>query len=439
MKSKLLQGKLSQNKVIQNATWIIGAKVVQSLLGLLISMLTARFLGPSNFGVINYAKSIVAFAAPIMQLGITSILVQEFISEPDKEGELLGTSILSCFGSALLSIAGIAAFVSVANASEPEVRLVCALYSLTLLAQALEVIVYWFQAHLLSKYSATVSLASYMIVSLYQIYLLVTQKEVYWFAISNALDFLLIAIALIVLYHKLGGQKLTFSFTTCKRLINKGKYYILSGLMITVFAQTDRIMLKLMINDAATGFYSAAVSCAGMTGFVVVAIIDSARPSIFESKKVSQQAFEKNMIRLYSVIIYFALLQSVGITVFAKWIVYILYGKAYAATIPALRIIVWYTTFSYLGAVRNIWMLAEGKQSLIWRIDISGAFVNILLNLILIPVLGINGASIASLLTQMIANVLVVGLMRETRPNIVFMAKSLNPKIMLELLQKIRK
>mgnify|MGYP003311724305 CR=1 FL=1 len=66
-----------KNKVLKNASWLITCKIVQSVLGLIISMLTARYLGPANFGVINYAASIVAFATPLMQLGLNSILADE--------------------------------------------------------------------------------------------------------------------------------------------------------------------------------------------------------------------------------------------------------------------------------------------------------------------------------------------------------------------------
>ena len=67
---------LAKNKVVKNAKWIIVCKVVQSLLQLVIGMLCARYLGPSNYGLINYAASIVAFVLPIMQLGLQSTLVQ---------------------------------------------------------------------------------------------------------------------------------------------------------------------------------------------------------------------------------------------------------------------------------------------------------------------------------------------------------------------------
>lgn len=144
------------------------------------------------------------------------------------------------------------------------------------------------------------------------------------------------------------------------------------------------------------------------------------------------------MTLLYSIVIYFALFQSIFITIFAKWIVHILYGQAYSATIPALKIIVWYTTFSYIGAVRNVWILAEEKQSVIWKIDVSGAIANVLLNYILIPYWGVNGAAIASLITQIFTNIIVVGIIKSVRYNIWMMINSLNPRNLLSMIKEVR-
>ena len=142
---------MAQNKVLKNATWIIACKIVQSLLGLVISMLSARYLGPNGYGLISYAQSVVAFVVPIMQLGLNAIIVQELINEPEKEGETLGTTLVMSFVSSLLCILGVVAFVSIANHGEKMTLLVCALYSVLLIFQALDMTQYWFQAKLLSK------------------------------------------------------------------------------------------------------------------------------------------------------------------------------------------------------------------------------------------------------------------------------------------------
>ncbi len=430
---------LLKNRVASNAIWIIVGRIVQSLLALVVGMLTARYLGPSNYGLITYATSIVAFVIPIMHLGFSNTLVQEITNHPDEEGGILGTSILLSLCSAVACVFGVASYTFIVDANEHVTNIVVILYSIILVFQAFELIQYWFHAKLLSKYMSIASLIAYIVVATYKIILLVKKANVYFFAISNSLDYLLIAILLFVVYKKLGGQRLHFSRYIAKRMVSNSRHYIVSGLMVTVFAQTDRIMLKLMINETAVGYYSAAVSCAGLTSFVFAAIIDSMRPSIFAHKKNSDiRGYEEGIELTYCIVIYLALAQSAVMTLFSNYIIRVLYGAAYQQSISALRIVVWYTTFSYMGSVRNIWILGEGKQKYLWIINLSGAVTNVFLNSLLIPRSGINGAAFASLVTQFFTNVIIGFLIRPIKDNNRLMARGINPLLLIDIFKKTR-
>lgn len=428
-----------KNRVVKNASWIIGCRIAQAILAFLIGMITARQLGPSNYGLLNYANSVVAFVVPLAQLGLKNILVEEIVSHPEREGKTIGTSLVISVVSALFCSVGCIAFVSVVNAGERDTLVVCALYSISLIFQMTEMIQYWYQAKLLSKYTSVVSLCTYGVVSLYKIFLLVTEKNIYWFAIAYTLDFFIISFILLILYKKLGNQKISFSFSLAKRLLSRSKHYIVSGMMVTLFLQTDKIMIKMMVGNEANGYYSTAVACAGMAGFVFTAIIDSFRPVIFESKKVSQQKFEKDMSLLYSIIIYMGLVQSIVLTLLARPIVNIIYGEAYIAAIPLLQIITWYSSFSYMGSVRNIWMLAEDKQKYLWIINMSGAVLNVIGNYILISMMGTMGAAIASVLTQFFTNFLLCFLIKPIKPTVNLIGRALNPKILFGMLKLTKK
>lgn len=427
----------TNKKVINNASWIIVTKVAESILALIISTLTVRYLGPSNYGLISYASSLVAFILPVMQLGLPSILVQEFVDNPEDEGQILGTSLFLSFLSAIASMLGIFAFVSIVNKDENTTIVVCVLYSLLLLTQALALTQYWFQSKLASKYVSVTSFVAYSLVLMYKTYLLVTEKSVSWFALSNVFDYAIIAAVLLVLYKKKSGAKLKISLITARRMLKKSRYYIISNMMITLFTQTDRIMLKLMNGNSVAGYYSAAATCCLITNFIFTAILDSMRPVIFESRKISPEKFEKNVSRLYCIIIYLALMQSIFITVLSPFIVNILYGSAYGTSSDILRVFIWYTVFSYIGAVRNIWMLAEDKQKYLWIINLSGAVINVVLNLIFIPILSGMGAAIASLVTQIFINVIIGYIMRPISYNNKLMLKGLNPLLFVEILKTV--
>lgn len=426
-----------KNGVFQNAAWIIGCKILQSLLNLVIGLITARYLGPSNYGIISYVASVVAFAMPIMQLGLNHTLVKEFINYPDREGEILGTSLFLNIISSLFCMLGTVAFMMIVDAGNRETILICALYSLTLIFKATEMTQYWFQSKLLSKYPSIATLVAYIVVAVYKIYLLVSRKDITWFALSNVLDYFLVSLILMAIYKKVGGQHLRFSWQMGREMLSRSKYYIIPSLMVMIFQHTDRIMIKMMIGEAETGLYSAAITCIGISGFVFSAVIDSARPIILETKGKNEALYEMRMIQLYSVITCMSIAQSIGMTLFAKPLVLLLYGADYAKSASILAGAVWYVTFGYYGSVRNVWILAEGKQKYLTDINITGAVANVILNWILIPPLGAIGAAIASLITQFFTNVILGFIFKPIRHNNTLIIRSLHPKYLVGTIRSI--
>ncbi|MBQ3493417.1 MAG: flippase [Clostridia bacterium] len=428
-----------QLKVLKNAGWIVGCKVVKALLTLIVTAITTRYLGVENYGLISYAAGLVAFVVPIMQLGLNFTIVHEIIERPKEEGKVVGTVMAMSAMSSLLCIVGVIAFSMIVNAGEKDTIIVCAVYSLMLCFQAFEMVHYWFQAKLMSKYSAITMLFSYVAVTVFQVLLVVFRASVYFFAISYSLDYLIIAVVLTVLFTKKSGQKLSFSFALAKQMFSVSKFYIVSNLMVTIFAQTDKVMLKLMLGNAETGIYSAAYNCAIMANFVFAAIIDSMRPDIFNAKKDSQEKFEEKMSELYSVLFYFSLIMCVAITLLSPLVIKIMCGDGYAPSVDVLRIAVWMTIFSYLGTARSIWILAENKQKYLWILNLVGAVLNVGLNFVLIPMLGALGAAITTVATQFFANVILGFIMKPIRRNNKLLLRGLNPKYVKNIFTAFKK
>ena len=128
------------NKNLANASWIIGCTIIQSILGVIISMLTSRYLGPSQFGVINYAAAVVAFIAPVAKLGLSYVVVQEIVCSPEDEGKILGTSMAMSLISSIFCIAGVVAFSAIADPNDKVTIVVSALYSILMIAPLMSLI-----------------------------------------------------------------------------------------------------------------------------------------------------------------------------------------------------------------------------------------------------------------------------------------------------------
>lgn len=422
-----------QNKVFNNAKWIIACKIVQSLIQFVVGMLSARYLGPSNYGLINYAAAITAFFLPIMHLGLDSTLVREYCDNPDQQGKILGTALAMNMASAVACVIGVTSFAAVANRSDRVTILVCALYSTSLFFQAIEMLQYWFQAKLLSKYSSIAMLCSYVVVSVYKICLLISGKSVYWFALSHVVEYGVTGLLLLIAYRKNSIQRICFSYQTAKELFRKSRYYIIAMLMVVLYGKTGSILLTLIYNETENGYFATAITCTCISLFVFNAIIDTARPVILDSKKESPEACERNVIRTYALTTWLSIAQSVFFTLFAGPVIKILYGADYLPAVPVLRILCWQSAFSYMGYVRNIWILAEEKHNQLWKINLCGVVANVLLNALMIPLWGACGAALASVLTQFVTNFVVGFFMKSIHRNNVLLLRGLNPKYILEL------
>ena len=395
----------------------MGGRLVNKLLSFLVSIVTARYLGPSNFGLINYAAAYITFAASLCNLGINSVIIKDFSDHPEDEGTALGTTLALRAVSSFLSAVMIIGIVAIVDRGEGITILVVAFSTVGLLVQIFDIFNKWFQSRLQSKYAAIATVVAYLVVSAYKILLLISGKSVEWFALATAVEYTVTALVLLCAYKKQGGGKLKFSTKKAKQLLGSSSAFIVSGLMVSIYAATDKLMLKQMLDKSAVGYYALAVSLSAMWTFVLQAIIDSVYPSVIQSHGEDPERFKKKNRQLYAIVLYMALAVSLLISLLARPLVTILYGMEYLPAVEALRIVTWYTAFSYLGVARNAWMVCENKQKYLKYLYFGAAIANIALNCALIPVWGAAGAACASLITQIFSAVILPALIPQLRPN----------------------
>ena len=186
--------------------------------------------------------------------------------------------------------------------------------------------------------------------------------------------------------------------------------------MVAIYSQMDKIMIGKMLSDRDVGLYSTATLIAGMWIFVPTAIINSFRPMIMETKKSgNEQAYLLRLKQLSSAIIWLCLFVSTVVAIGGKYIILLLYGNAYIGATSALQIAIWFETFAMIGTCRGIWVLCENKAKYVKYYLGIGAVVNLVLNSALIPLMGIDGAALATLLTQVTTSIIAPMFFRETR------------------------
>lgn len=414
---KIIQS-LRNNKEAKNASWLIGGKIAQMVLSFFVSILTARYLGPGNYGIISYVNAYVAFFTSLCTLGINAVIIKDFVEKPQEQGKTIGTTLAMRFVSSFLSAVMIVCIVNVADRGEPTTIVVAVLCSISLLFQVFDTFNYWFQSRYESKVTSIATFIAYAATTLYRIVLLALQKDVVWFAFATAVDYMVLGAILLYFYKKNNGPRLSISIEKGKNLLGRSYHYILSGMMVAVYGQTDKFMLKQMLDETSVGFYSLASTVNLMWVFVLQAIIDSLNPTIMRLYEKNREQFNRKNRQLYAIVIYVSMAAAICFVLFAPLIIKILYGNAYMPAVGPLRIITWYTIFSYLGVARNAWIVCENQQKYLKYMYLSAAVINVVLNYFMIPIWGASGAAMASLLTEISTSIILPYFIKDMRPNI---------------------
>lgn len=417
--------KLFKNKEVNNAGWLIGGKIFQMAISLVVGVITARYLGPSNYGLIGYGSAYVSFFTAFCSLGLNSVIIKDFIDNPKEQGEAIGSAIVMRIVSSILSSIMIVSFVAVVDKGEAITIAVVALCSVGTIFHVFETFNFWFQSQYKSKITSIATFLAYVVTAVYKIVLLILGKDVRWFAFSTSVDYIVVAVFLYVAYKRYGGERLSFSIRKSKSLLKVSYNYILSAVMISVYGQTDKLLLKHMLDESAVGYFTTATTICTMWVFVLQAIVDSMYPTILRLKSENYAQYERKNRQLYAIVFYVSCFVSVAFIIFGDFGVKLLYGEAYMPAANILKVVSWYTAFSYLGVARNAWIVSEGKQKYLKYIYGAAAILNVVMNLILIPIMGTIGAATATLITQIFTSIILPIMFKELRPNTKLMLEAI--------------
>lgn len=434
---------METRSVVKNAGWIIGARVVQMLLGLFVTAWTARFLGPSNIGVIDYVDSYTSFFLAVASLGLNNTIVKSLMDHKDRPGTVLGTAILMRIISSALCSVVVVSMVSAINHGDRIFTMTAVLLSLAMIFQSFEMFNYWYQSKLESRTSSIIQTIAYVVVAAYRIFCLISSKNVLWFAFANSLDSIVIAVLLYITYKRKHPEGVSWDSSLAKEMLSKSHHFIWSGVMVALYSQMDKIMIKGWMDTTAVGYYGIALGINSMWGFVLQAIIDSMYPTIVEAyNDGSKEEYHSRIRTLYATELSFSAALSLLITILAKPIILILYGEQYLPSVSCLRISTWINTFAYLGVARGAWMVCEDNQLYQKYILGIGAVTNLILNSLMIPKMGIYGAAFATVITQIMTSTIAPLFFKATRENTRLIMEALKPSVLKHVfaaLEQMRK
>jgi len=389
-----------------NTSWLLGERILRMGVGLFVGIWIARYLGPEQFGLLSYAQSIVFLFTAIATLGLDGIVVRELVKDESKRDILLGTAFGLKLIGAIIILPVLFLAVQFTNSDDYTNLLVFIIASATMF-QSFNVIDFYYQSKVLSKYVALANAVVLALSSTIKIVLLLNEAPLLAFAAMTVFDGLVLALGLVYFYIKTSGFKLlgwVFSGAMAKRLLNDSWPLILSGLVISVYMKIDQVMIKEMLNAEAVGQYAAAVKLSEAWYFIPGVISASLFPAMVNAKNLSQEIYYARLQKLYDLMVWLAIAIALPVTFLGGAFIKLLYGEAYGMADTVLVIHVWSGVFVSLGLVFGKYLTNEGLTKVSFYRSLSGAIVNIVLNYLLIPYYGIEGAAMATLFGQLVAN-----------------------------------
>jgi O-antigen/teichoic acid export membrane protein len=384
--------------VLGNMGWLLADKIVRMGVGLFVGVWIARYLGPEQFGLLNYATAFVSLFSAIATLGLDGIVVRDIVRDPAAKDEILGTAFaLKLIGGAATLFLAVASISWIRPQDDLALRLVLVVAA-GMVFNAFDTLDFWFQSQVQSKYTVYAKNSAFLIVSVVKVFLILGNAPLVAFAYAGFVE-IAIGSAGIVATYRLSGHRMGSLQSNVPRAISMLKDawpLVLSGVAIMIYMRIDQVMIGEMVGDKEVGIYSVAVHLVEVWYFLPGIIVSSVFPSIVEAKSMDDAVFYERLQKLYNFLALMAYVVAIPVTFLAGWIIELLFGPPYGKAGPMLSLLIWSVLFTNLGVARSTFLTAMNWTKIHLMTVSLGCIINVGLNYLLIPRYGGMGAVIAS-------------------------------------------
>lgn len=414
------------HKYATNLSWLVFEKVFTLLVATVVGIYVARYLQPERFGLLNYAISFVGIFSAFSTLGLDQILVRELARDLTHKNDLLGTAfVLKVGGSILfmLVLGVVLLFIGNDGFTNSMIFVIAAAE----IFRVFEVINYFYQAKVLSKYVIRVQLGINLFASVLKVGMVYYQAPLMWFAWIILLTSLFNALGFLYTYNRHDGPIIhwTFRKDLAINLLKESWPLTFYGLALYTQARIDQVMLGKMLSHHEVGQYSVALKIIEMFGFIPMIIMSTFAPAIAKAKAVSQDLYTDRLINFYRFLFLVFVVVAAPLFLFGEEIIVVLYGREYQPAGLLLSLFALRLFFSNMGVGKSAFIINESLFKYSLAATAVGASVNIASNYLLIPKYGTTGAIAASFISFTVSIFLLDLFFERTRSNQKLMFKGI--------------
>ena len=414
-------------KYFKNTSWLFAEKILRMVVGLLVGVWVARYLGPEKFGLLSFAHSFVGLFTIFATLGLDEIVVRELVKDESRRDSLVGTTFwLKLFGAFLVLL--VLAFAINFTSNDVDTHILVFIIASATIFQSFNIIDFYFQSKILSKFVAYANFISLFISTIVKIALILSHASLLAFAWVVLFDSFVLACGFIYFFLKHSTFRikyLIFYKSTAIDLLKDSWPLIFSGGVLMIQARIDQVMIKEMLGSLEVGYYSVAMRLIEAVAFIPMLLKSSLYPSIQSAKIQSKALYQDRLLNFYRLNFLFFLVLAIPIFIFAEPIIVLLFGIEYQPAGVLLALLSIRLFFANMGVARGTYIVTENLMKFSMLTMILGTIVNIYLNYVLIPNYGARGAIVATIVSFFTTIFLVDIFYSKTRHNVILQVKSI--------------
>lgn len=400
------RGELSD--ALRNMGWLGASRLFQVVVAFVVGAWVARHLGPERYGLLAYAVAWVTLFASVAMVGGSTVLVRNFVAEPEQSGTAFGTAlgvrVLLLLASAALAV-GVAWF----DRRDSVVFGFIGVLAIAQCVKASAVVDFWFQARVQSKVVVLANVGTLFASGVARIVLILTEADLAWFVWAVVLEWVIQALLLSAAFVRYGGLPLSSvrpSWAYAKVYFADAWPMALSGIASTVYLRIDQVMLEAMSTPSEVGTYAVAAGLIQSGYFVPTMICGSLFPALVRARRQDPVGYRIVLQRLFTYLLWLGMGAAVALWLAAPLLTVAIWGDEFSAAAPVLEISGWSLVFVFLMIGSGRHLIAENETMIVMFRPVVGALVNVAANWLLIPMYAGRGAAFATVLSFFAAAVL---------------------------------
>ncbi len=402
-----LSHKIAWNTLIQ----IIG-KSFSAGLGVLITILLTRHLGPAGFGTYTFVLVFVTMFGTLADWGLTLITVREASRNDALAREIIGNVLVIRLGLAFIA-AIITVLVIYLLPYDPQIRLLVSVASLMLLALSLKTsFQIIFNVKLQMQNWALSEIAGNALFLALLLFLIQNQTSLLMIILAFVLSDSFAAGVAAFLGFKLLPLKYSLIHPKTRFLLIEA--IPMGGILVvfTIYNRIDTVILSLYKGQEAVGLYGASYKVYEVLVLGAAYFANSVLPLI--SQLAISDKFKLGDVYRKSFIILLIMGVAVAVAnyIFAPLAINIIAGPDFAGSIGSLRILSLAIVVSYFNHINGYTIVALGKQWASFLIACVALAINVFLNIVFIPLYSFYAASFITFITEALIVVLSLYVLR---------------------------